>query len=112
MTEITFKNLEEINSAAAEFLTIVGDHKKFAFSGSMGAGKTTFIKQICEHLKVTDVVASPTFSLINVYHTEGQNKIYHFDFYRIEEIEEVYNIGYEDYFYSEEYCFLEWRQYQ
>lgn len=108
MTEIVFKNLDEINVAAKRFLQAVGEHKQFAFYGGMGAGKTTFIKEVCALLEVTDVVASPTFSIINEYYTKDRNRVYHFDFYRIEDIEEVYNIGYEDYFYSNDYCFIEW----
>lgn len=74
----------------------------------MGAGKTTFIKAICQVMKVTDTVQSPTFSIINEYRTETGAPVFHFDFYRIKKIEEVYDIGYEDYIYSGNYCFLEW----
>ncbi len=105
---ITFNTLSDINSAADEFLNATAGNKHFAFYGSMGAGKTTFIKALCQKLNVIDVVASPTFAIINEYHTSDNNKIFHFDFYRIKDIEEVYNIGYEDYFYSNNYCFLEW----
>jgi len=85
-----------------------GKEKVFAFYGKMGAGKTTFIKALCEVLGVEDVITSPTFSLINEY-TDGQgNPIYHFDFYRIKKLEEVYDMGYEDYFYSGCLCLLEW----
>lgn len=108
MEVIEFKNLDEIRAAAKEFLKLVGEHKQFALYGGMGAGKTTFIKELCSLLKVTDVVSSPTFSIINEYYTEDSQRVFHFDFYRIEDIEEVYNIGYEDYFYSSDYCFIEW----
>ncbi len=74
----------------------------------MGAGKTTFIKAICHYLGATDIVQSPTFALINEYRTAGGESMFHFDFYRIEKIEEVYDIGYEDYMYSGSYCFIEW----
>jgi len=74
----------------------------------MGAGKTTFIKAICRFLGVPDSVHSPTFSLINEYQTATGEPVFHFDFYRIKKIEEVYDIGYEDYIYSGSYCFLEW----
>ena len=74
----------------------------------MGAGKTTLIKSICQQLKVKDEISSPTFSLVNEYHTADGNKVFHFDFYRIKSIEEVYDMGYEDYFYSNQICLIEW----
>ena len=81
----------------------------FAFYGKMGAGKTTFIKAVCEALGVTAVVNSPTFSIVNEYRSDQTGElIYHFDFYRIEKLEEVYDMGYEDYFYCGALCFLEW----
>ena len=79
----------------------------FAFYGKMGAGKTTFIKAICEELGVDDVITSPTFAIINEYSGKDET-IYHFDFYRIKKLEEVYDMGYEDYFYSGALCFIEW----
>ena len=87
----------------------MGDGKVFAFYGKMGAGKTTFVKAICECLGVDDVITSPTFAIVNEYTsaTTG-DAIYHFDFYRIKKLEEVYDMGYEDYFYSGSLCFLEW----
>lgn len=106
--EITIKSLDTIHEAAKEFIKRMGKEKVFAFYGKMGAGKTTFIKALCEVLGVEDVITSPTFSLINEY-TDGQgNPIYHFDFYRIKKLEEVYDMGYEDYFYSGCLCLLEW----
>lgn len=106
--EITIKSLDTIQEAAKEFINRMGEGKVFAFYGKMGAGKTTFIKALCETLGVTDVITSPTFSLINEY-TDGKgNSIYHFDFYRIKKLEEVYDMGYEDYFYSGNLCLLEW----
>ncbi len=108
MIEITFKGLDEIEQAAQKFIQEIKSKKLIAFYGEMGVGKTTFIKQLCKILNVVDTVASPTFSIINEYHTSENDKVYHFDFYRIEDIDEVYNLGYEDYFYSENYCFLEW----
>ena len=106
--EITIKSLDTIQEAAKELINRMGEGKVFAFYGKMGAGKTTFIKALCETLGVKDVITSPTFSLINEY-TDGKgNSIYHFDFYRIKKLEEVYDMGYEDYFYSGNLCLLEW----
>ena len=84
----------------------MGESRVFAFYGKMGAGKTTFVKAVCEELGVEDVITSPTFAIINEY--EGDETIYHFDFYRIKKLEEVYDMGYEDYFYSGALCFIEW----
>ena len=105
--EIKIQDLEHINEAAKQFVAQIGDHKVFAFHGSMGAGKTTFIKAVCEELGVEDVITSPTFAIINEY-TGQEGTIYHFDFYRIKKLEEVYDMGYEDYFYSGALCFIEW----
>ena len=105
--EITISNLDSIREAAREFISVIGDHKVFAFYGSMGAGKTTFVKAICEELGVEDVITSPTFAIINEY-SGRDGVIYHFDFYRIKKLEEVYDMGYEDYFYSGALCFIEW----
>jgi len=104
--EIIIQDLEHIREAARTFVDAMGDQHVFAFYGSMGAGKTTFIKAICEELGVEDVVTSPTFAIVNEY--EGSCPIYHFDFYRIKKLEEVYDMGYEDYFYSDGLCFIEW----
>ena len=105
--EIIINNLENIREAARTFIDAIGDHKVFAFYGSMGAGKTTFVKAICEELGVEDVIPSPTFAIINEY-SSREGVIYHFDFYRIKKLEEVYDMGYEDYFYSGALCFIEW----
>jgi tRNA threonylcarbamoyladenosine biosynthesis protein TsaE len=104
--EIRIENLDNIRAAAREFIQNMGDAHVFAFYGKMGAGKTTFVKAICEELGVEDVITSPTFAIINEY--EGDETIYHFDFYRIKKLEEVYDMGYEDYFYSGALCFIEW----
>jgi tRNA threonylcarbamoyladenosine biosynthesis protein TsaE len=104
--EIRIENLDNIRAAAHEFIQNMGDAHVFAFYGKMGAGKTTFVKAICEELGVADVITSPTFAIINEY--EGDETIYHFDFYRIKKLEEVYDMGYEDYFYSGALCFIEW----
>jgi tRNA threonylcarbamoyladenosine biosynthesis protein TsaE len=106
--EIVIENINEIRSAAREFLNIMGDNTVFAFYGSMGAGKTTFIKALCEELGVTETVGSPTFAIINEYKDVKGLPIYHFDFYRINKLEEVYDFGYEDYFYSGNLCLIEW----
>ncbi len=106
--EIKIQDLEHIREAAREFIEHIGDHRVFAFYGKMGAGKTTFVKAICEELGVEDVITSPTFAIINEYTTSTGTPIYHFDFYRIKKLEEVYDMGYEDYFYSGALCFIEW----
>ncbi|MBE6260583.1 MAG: tRNA (adenosine(37)-N6)-threonylcarbamoyltransferase complex ATPase subunit type 1 TsaE [Prevotella sp.] len=105
--EIRITDIEHIREAAREFIEHIGDRRVFAFYGKMGAGKTTFVKAICEELGVEDVITSPTFAIINEY-TTSSNSIYHFDFYRIKKLEEVYDMGYEDYFYSGALCFIEW----
>ena len=115
--EISINNLDNIREAAREFINHIGNHKVFAFYGKMGAGKTTFIKAVCEELGVEDVITSPTFAIINEYsignHKVQNSKlkvqsIFHFDFYRIRKLEEVYDMGYEDYFYSGALCLIEW----
>ena len=106
---ITIDKIETIREAASEFLKNISDNTVFAFEGSMGAGKTTFIKAVCEELGVEDVINSPTFSIINEYRSgETGELIYHFDFYRINKISEAYDMGTEDYFYSGALCFIEW----
>ncbi|KGF21890.1 MAG: tRNA (adenosine(37)-N6)-threonylcarbamoyltransferase complex ATPase subunit type 1 TsaE [Prevotella bivia] len=106
--EIKISKLEEINEAAKLFISTIGKDNVFAFYGKMGAGKTTFIKAICEELGVEDVITSPTFAIVNEY-TDGKGSpIYHFDFYRIKKLDEVYDMGYADYFDSGNLCFLEW----
>ena len=102
------ESLDKIHEAARYFLNAVGDANIFAIDGDMGVGKTTFIKAVCEELGVKDVITSPTFSLVNEY-TDGKGEpVYHFDFYRIDRIEEAYDFGYEEYFYSGNLCLVEW----
>jgi len=104
--KIKIEHLENIRESAREFINQMGDAKVFAFYGQMGAGKTTFIKAVCEELGVSDVITSPTFAIVNEY--TASVPVYHFDFYRIKKLEEVYDMGYEDYFYSGALCFIEW----
>ena len=107
--EIKIQSLEQIHEAARQFVTAMDDNTVFAFYGKMGAGKTTFIKAVCEELGVEDVITSPTFAIVNEYRSDVAGElIYHFDFYRIKKLEEVYDMGYEDYFYSGAICFIEW----
>ena len=114
MISIRIQDIEHIREAAREFIEQIGERRVFAFYGKMGAGKTTFVKAICEELGVEDVITSPTFAIINEYSINVQRstlnvqRIFHFDFYRIKKLEEVYDMGYEDYFYSGALCFIEW----
>ena len=105
--EIRITDIDHIREAAREFIEYIGDRRVFAFYGKMGAGKTTFIKAICEELGVDDVITSPTFAIVNEYTAQG-DPVYHFDFYRIKKLEEVYDMGFEDYFYSGALCLIEW----
>ena len=114
--EIKIQDIEHIREAAREFVENIGEARVFAFYGKMGAGKTTFVKAICEELGVDDVITSPTFAIINEYTAAPKpsvlslqtSTIYHFDFYRIKNPQEVLDIGYEDYVYSGHVCFMEW----
>ena len=107
--KIQINSIETIHEAAKQFIAAMEDNTVFAFYGKMGAGKTTFIKAVCEELGVTDVINSPTFAIVNEYRSDETGEfIYHFDFYRIQKIDEVYDMGYEDYFYSGALCFIEW----
>ena len=106
--EIRITSIDKIGEAAKEFVAAMGDRKVFAFYGKMGAGKTTFIKAVCEELGVEDVINSPTFAIVNEYVDGHGEPIYHFDFYRIKNLQEVLDIGYEDYVYSGHVCFMEW----
>lgn len=107
--EIKINGIEGLEEAAKAFVAAMGERSVFAFYGKMGAGKTTFIKALCKALGIEDIVNSPTFSLVNEYRSDTTGElVYHFDFYRINKIEEVYDMGYEDYFYSGAVCLIEW----
>ena len=109
MSKILFaKNLEQLNSVSEQIFEHTSPNRKFAFYGEMGVGKTTLIKSLSLHLGVTDMVSSPTFSIVNEYPINESDKIYHFDFFRIEDEQEAYDMGYEEYFFSNAYCFIEW----
>jgi tRNA threonylcarbamoyladenosine biosynthesis protein TsaE len=105
---ILIKDKRHLNSAAKQLLQQSGENKIFAFYGSMGAGKTTIIKAICQTLGAVDIVSSPTFTLVNEYKTSSGESLYHIDFYRIRKQEEVYDFGIEEYLTGESYCFMEW----
>ncbi len=100
-------SLSELNTIAKEVVEN-SKHKTLLFYGAMGVGKTTLIKELCKVLGIDDVTSSPTFSIVNEYVTNTNEKVYHFDFYRIEDEEEAYDIGFEDYFYDEAWCLIEW----
>ena len=102
--EIKIKSLDEINKAARQFLSLIGDAHVIAFYAKMGAGKTTFTRALCEELGVQEPVTSPTFAIVNEY----EGPIYHFDFYRLKSLKEAYDLGFEDYLYSGAYCLIEW----
>lgn len=106
--KITISSLDAINEAAKQFVAAMGSNRVFAFYGKMGAGKTTFIKALCTELGVDDVITSPTFAIVNEYTAGDGSPIYHFDFYRIKKLDEVYDMGYEDYFYNDGLCLIEW----
>ena len=108
--ELKITSLEEIGAVAEEFVRLaMQEDTVFAFNGQMGAGKTTFIKALCEALGVSETVTSPTFSIVNEYRSDETGElIYHFDFYRIKKLDEAYDMGCEDYFYSGAVCFIEW----
>ena len=106
--EIKIQSLDQIHEAAREFISAMGDNTVFALYGKMGAGKTTFVKALCEELGVSDVITSPTFAIVNEYRGDGTPPVYHFDFYRIDRIEEAFDFGYEEYFFSGNLCLVEW----
>lgn len=107
--EITIDNIGQLPQVAHKLLETFGNERFFAFFGKMGVGKTTLIKEMCAALGVKDNVCSPTFAIVNEYNAKGE-PVYHFDFYRLKSINEAYDIGYEEYFYSGCYCFTEWTE--
>ena len=110
MTTIEISSLDTIHESAKKFIELIGDRTVFAFNGSMGAGKTTFIKAICDVFGVQETVNSPTFSIVNEYETAEGKIIYHFDCYRINKIQEALDLGAEEYLYSGNLCFIEWAE--
>ena len=106
--ELEINGLQDLAEAANKLITFAGEDNVIIFDGPMGAGKTTFTKEICRALGVVDVVSSPTFSIVNEYLSQANTPVYHFDFYRIKNIQEAYDIGYEEYFYSGHLCLVEW----
>ncbi len=106
--KILIKDKKHLPAAAKEFLKYIGSNKIFAFYGSMGAGKTTIIKSICEALGAIDIISSPTFTLVNEYRTSEGSALYHIDFYRIKKTEEVFDFGIEEYLSGDSFCFMEW----
>ena len=110
MLTLTFSNIEQLPDVARRLLDEFPDQRFFAFFGPMGVGKTTLIKELCAQLGVTQNVCSPTFAIVNEYSDRSGEPVYHFDFYRIKKLEEAYDIGYEEYFYSGCYCFTEWTE--
>ena len=107
MKEI-ISTLDKLDAAAAEFLEAVGQNRLIAFYGNLGAGKTTFIKALCDRLGVDDNVCSPTFTIVNEYRAADGDSVFHFDFYRIDSLREAQDLGLEEYFYSGCFCFMEW----
>ncbi len=106
--EFRVKSIEELDRVAEELINSFPAYRIFTLSGPMGSGKTTLIQALCRQLNVMDIVNSPTFSIVNEYLTNSGKSVYHFDLYRLRKAEELMDIGYEDYFYSGDYCFIEW----
>ncbi|MEA4935748.1 MAG: tRNA (adenosine(37)-N6)-threonylcarbamoyltransferase complex ATPase subunit type 1 TsaE [Paludibacter sp.] len=107
---LKIESLSNIDATAKIFIEKMGNQKVFAFNGNMGVGKTTFINAICKMMGVTQIVNSPTFSIVNEYETLSGHIIYHFDCYRIQKIQEALDLGAEEYLYSGNYCFIEWSE--
>ena len=109
-TELEIQSLDTIHKTAQKFIELIGDNTVFAFNGKMGAGKTTFIKAICEVMGVKETVNSPTFSIVNEYESDEGRIIFHFDCYRINKVQEALDFGAEEYLYSGNLCFIEWSE--
>ena len=109
-TELEIQSLDTIHKTAQKFIELIGDNTVFAFNGKMGAGKTTFIKAICEVMGVKETVNSPTFSIVNEYESDEGRIIFHFDCYRINKVQEALDLGAEEYLYSGNLCFIEWSE--
>lgn len=110
MKVLNIDSLQDLQAGAAQFISLTAGHKKFAFSGEMGSGKTTLIKAICKQLGAADSITSPTFALVNEYNTLSGELLYHFDLYRINRLEELYDLGYEEYFFGDAWVFVEWAE--
>jgi len=108
MREYKSDSVEDLNEIVKKLILDFSDKRVILFYGEMGVGKTTLIKVLCEQLGVEEPTNSPTFSIVNEYLSNTNKTIFHFDFYRIEKEEEVFDMGYEDYFYNDSYCFVEW----
>lgn len=106
--EFLCKNTGELLEIAGKIISMAGTKKVFAFYGKMGAGKTTLIREICNYLQIGQEANSPSFAIINEYSRNNGEPVYHFDFYRIKNETEAFDLGYEDYFFSGYYCFIEW----
>ena len=104
----TILSAENINKIAHDFLPLLKQHKIVAFYGGMGVGKTTFIKGLCRAMGVSEPITSPSYALVNEYEGKEGETIFHFDFYRLKNVTEVFDMGYEDYFFSDNYCLIEW----
>lgn len=107
---LTFNNTDQLPDVARKLIEAFPEERFYAFYGKMGVGKTTLIKELCSQLGVKDNVCSPTFAIINEYSSGEGEPVYHFDFYRLKDLEEAYDLGYEEYFYSGCYCFTEWTE--
>ncbi len=106
--KIDISRIEDHAKAAQQLIEFAGKERIFLFEAPMGTGKTTFIKTLCKELNVTDTMSSPTYSIVNEYHTDSKLKIFHFDLYRVKTAEELYELGFEEYVLSGNYVFIEW----